>query len=119
MKLIKQLFIFISVSVLVACSNTVSVEDIETFQSYQSELEEKITMYATKKLSEDEILSYLNEFESFIQESAFPEELQNKQLEAIKLYKKGIKEDDSEKITQAAIVNYEAMNLFDELVEDI
>lgn len=115
MKLGKWLFMLISFLVLAACNNNVKAEDLETYQSYQNKLEETIMGYLTGNQNADDLIAYLDEFEKFMEEKPFPEELKKKQIEALQLYREGITKNNPDKISNAAFVNLEAMDLFEKL----
>lgn len=96
---------------LTACGVNVNSEsEIEKYNTYQEQMDTFITDYITGKITENEMIAFLDDFEGFVEESSLDDKAKEHQLNAIQLYREGIQAgNDEEKIEEAAYENHLAV----------
>ena len=96
--------LFVLVGLKTAQSRT---DDIARYNEYYNEFGETINSYLIGDKNREDLINFLQDFQDFLRKANIPEELKEKQINAIKLYKEGIEQSDGEKITKAAHMSFE------------
>ncbi|ATB52743.1 hypothetical protein [Caldibacillus phage CBP1] len=96
--------LFVLVGLKTAQSRT---DDIARYNEYYNEFGETINSYLIGDKNREDLINFLNDFHNFLREANIPEELKEKQISALKLYKEGLEQNNAEKITKAAHMSFE------------
>lgn len=109
----KRIFILIvGIFMLIALlSFNVNRFDCDEYITNYDEIGLTLTKYITKDVTLKETLESLDDFEAYIKKAVTHENAEELHLKAIKLFKEGLTENDSDKISDAAYLNYEAYKL--------